>query len=493
MERYIQRNWFRNLKKEANESGKDLETIVKTDKDTRPPRLIQIYAGWTGFMLILTGLLVLLMDLLGMSEGTLKLYSLLPVILGGTFYGFYKTQHPENKALRDLSSAALYLTSFVSIIACMFTFKVLDNADPLPYIIYFCIAIGIGITFYENSALTAYLVLITLLGWASAGQAGLGFLLAGLNDVVGIIIFWGFIGAILYWFHKNVKMGEINLKTVLLGWSVAFTLLFACIGMTGGSYLIALSGLALALFVFGKEFYPNASAFWNRPFEITGYLIASILLIMGSQKVGLFGLVRGLPSISGWEGPNVVGFLLALGILGGAIYYYYENYWSKDKKLNQFMAVPAVLSIVAFLLSFAKGDGVATMLSLLFYAGGLALFGSIMMDGANRKHPPVMLAGLVLINLIIYNGVSSLVEGSGMSASIVGLILIAFGAGFFFVVKLVDEKFELNGFKGILDTDLANKVLDNNPISDAIKKSDAGSEEKKPESNDDDNDKEILD
>jgi hypothetical protein len=476
MERFIQRNWFRSLQKSVSNpaDGRELEKAVMTEKDTRPARLIQMYAGLIGGMLVLSGLLTLIGKLLESSDFTPKLLSILPVLMGGACYGLYKMKFPDNNALRELSSGFFFLTFTFSLITAIPAFEIKIEPDQYRFVGYACLVFGITMTFVNKSSLTAYLFLTALLTWTYVGQVfglageliGFGGIGRGIGQVFGsgeemVLIFWGFFAAIIYFLLKNAASG-VNLKTVILGWLVGVIAIAGAMTMTGGHGLMAGGGVAFALYVFGKKYYGNGTAFWNRPFQTLSQLYTIFALVAYSHDIALMGALSGA-GIK--EIPQILGLVIALGLIGGTGYYYYQNYWQKGDRLNAFMALVPVLALLGFLAHLAENSDVAGIVAILYTLAGIVLFGFWFRVGVADKYPPITLLGIVSMSYLLIGKITA-VEAEGYFA--LGFYLLFIGLAFVYVVMMLDRNWNLGNFKGVVPDELMNKVIDRNPLTDRM-------------------------
>ncbi len=462
MERYIQRNWFRQLKDQA-EAPKDaqaLETSVNTDFDTRPHRLIQMYAGFFGGVLALVGLMALLADVLGPSEGTMKFLSLLPIILGGAVYGYHKTKKPDNKALRELSSTFLFITFTLSTFLAIPAFQIDLDLEQYRYVLYLCMAVGLALTYMNKSSLTAVTFLYFLLTWAYLGVllgniiGGFGGPLRMLGGSVGflgsgeetVIVFWIFFAGIVKYLLDNAVEGS-NLKTVILGWLVGTVALLGAGMMTGGHALLGISAMIFALYVFGKKYYPNGTAFWNRPFQTLAVIGAIYLFLIFSHDSALVGALFAAGVLGEMNTPQILGLLISLIIAGGSLFYYFKNHWQTGNKLNQFIALIPLLAILTTLLGFAKDPDLISFIAVIYTAGGIVLFGYWIKEGINSTYPPITLLGVMSIISLLIGKVSGMVEEGPAT---VGLYLLLVGAGLLYLVLIIDKRWNLGSFDGIL-------------------------------------------
>lgn len=461
MERYIRRNWFTQLQKEASDpsDGRELNRIVHTDKDHRPARLIQMYAGMTGLLAVLAGIFVLFADILGSGEGTAKFMSLFPFILGLGLYIFYKMKHSENNAFRELSSAFLAITFFFTLVSSMVTFKIDLDADQLRYVIYIGLAAALGITYMNKSSLTAFVFMIFLVIWSGSAILG-GFLPFGIGSVFGsgvetVIVFWVFFAGIVYFLLTNLNTTEINLKTVILGWLVGVLAIAGASSMTGGQTFLADAAMIFALYVFGKKYYSKGTAFWNRPFQTIAIVMASAYFLAFCHGDAILGSLLSSGVFTEFETPQILGLVISLGLMGGSLFYYHKNHWSTGDKLNQFMALVPLLALLSFLVGFAKDPDFYGFVGMIYTAAGIVLFGMWVKYGIAGKHVPITLLGVVTLLSILLTKTTAV---QGESAMVMGLYLIFVGGFALFLTFYLDKAWGMGNFKGLVPDELMDKM-----------------------------------
>ena len=446
MERYIQRNWVKNIKNK----GASAEDYVKKDHDNRPARFVQMISGYIGAILALMGLTIILDSNLGDSSGGRKILALLPLIFGGGAYMFHKLKHPNNEILRELTSAFLYITFTKTLFDSVGAFGVEMDPGDGKYLTYLSFVIGLAIIYLNKSSLTVFVFLFYLIAWGGSMFMGMlmfggmassfGITSAGLGSAEGIALFWIFLGALYVIYFKDFKAGESNFKTVLLGWLLALAVTSGAVTSTGGYTLLGLSAVSFALYVFGKKYFDSGSAFWSRPFQTTSLLIASILMIAGSKK----GSVTSLFGPSDLELDNIVGLVISLAILGGTAYYYYENHWKTENKLNIFMLGVPGLAIVALLFNFIK-EGI-DLVAILYTLGAGALFVKFILDGVKSKYPPIVLTGLVMMIMLIFFKFIA----PGEDPNIKGGAILASGLALLYLVLHIDREWGLGNLKDVI-------------------------------------------
>lgn len=479
MQRYIERKWYGNVLKGAGNptNTSSLSEYVNKDKDVRPARLLQMYAGLYGLIMVLFGLLLIIFELMGMEEATLKLLSVFPIILGGGLYAFHKMKHPDNGAMRELSTSFLAITFTISALTIPVAFQMDLDQDQYRYVFYICLAATLALTFMNKSSLTAYVMLSFLWLWAFAGffigmilENTLGSLGRGIGgDLLGSgietsILFWAFFGGVVKFLMDNTKEG-VNLKTVILGWMVAPLAVAGGAAMTGGQALIGVSGVVFALYVFGKKFYAEGSAFWNRPFQTTAFLGLITLVLMCSNGDVLTGLLMMSGMYGEPGGEQIVGLLVSLGLTGATGYYYFKNHYQTNNRLNITITVIPMLAIVAFLFGFSEERDTIALAGHLYTLGGILIFGFWLKEGLKSKYPPVTFLGL--ITLLMLFSIKSQDLAGVESPGKMGMIYLLLGLGLLYFTFLVDKNWGLNNFNNILPEKLMDQVIDSNDKSSA--------------------------
>lgn len=455
MERYIQRNWLRNLKTRISDnggnpnSGDEISKEVNTDRDVRPSRLVQMIAGLVGLGLAMSGIGIILGDIIDSAEFN----AFLPLILSGGIYAFYMLKHKESDAFREIASGVLFV-SFYSAFPDVLRVLEIDLGEPsYPQIV--GLAVGGFLMFFNKSSLTAGLLMIVLIGTTVGGLAS--GLIQGMfggrggvesMELVDMIIYWLIFAAVIKFFmDQNEDSGVVNLKTVLLGWLVAATLLSLSLAASGGQVFLGLGGSVLALYVFGKKYFGTGAAFYSRPFQTIAIVISGLALTYCSIAGNIPGLLLSSGVFTEFKGPQLVGLLFTLGLLGGSGFYYFKNNWETGNKLNIFMLAFPALTLLSFLGAFAESEDVFELLAVLFWASGLALFGNYIRTGLKSKYPPALLLGLyfvIQLVLVKYNSVGSL---EPMQKGIMNLL---FGAAILYLVKMIDDVWNLGNFTGMI-------------------------------------------
>ena len=310
------------------------------------PNLVAAIAGLTSVMVGL-GALMIAANKLGDTEGILKIYALLPIIIIlAAVVGVLSSIAPESSIQTALSLSILML-AMVGVLAILNTIKITNGILAPLLALTGIIILSLGLVFALNrmsgvenalanalalsvlaTTLTALLIPLAILGAIITGTGGIGAIaiVAGIASLAGMLVPLGLIAALL-WAMSGIENATANAKlltdllTVLTDTLIKISLIapLAILGVAALSGLslimVALGTLAVAIGALMTKF-PAIEQFLNTGIPILVNLANGVGQMVGAFVSGIMtSIASGLPEI----GTYLTDFMTnASGFIDGA-------------------------------------------------------------------------------------------------------------------------------------------------------------------------------
>lgn len=451
MERFINKNWLGQLTSNALKEGKINEESANNiieyaeEKDDHTfYKYIKFSLLLLGGFLILSGLMVIVGDLLKKSESSGKIMLLIPGILGGVGYFFYRTRFRKNDLIRESATAFFFACIAGTFGSLLQAFEIeFINALWQQYLI-----LGLGLYFiYADKSKAVTLVFLSLLVFPvtqdysraipdvfTGGR--------GETDKYFAFLIWGFLGASAY-LIKDFFSKKNKFSNIIIGWYFAYAAVMMAIFMTGGLIFFGLATVLTALYLIGCKYYSNGTWFFNRPLQT----ISGLFVIVMTMAMSFSFALKGAPYVDSfgdsWKFPQLIS-LVVIGAIGYFCYWFYTNeVENKEVETNPIMAGFPILLVLTGLFGWFDW----TWHSFMFAIYGVLLGGSYLTTGLSDKYTPKIFLGTIILLPIVIGKISvnSDLLGNKLGIYLLGLLLIGFGAGMVFLVKFMKDEWSVTG------------------------------------------------
>lgn len=480
MERYIQRNWLKQLTAKLVAEDKITSQAAQTINDEAAAvndhalyKIFKAIAGFIGVLLIFAGIHVILVDFMKPEslkdlQDFFKKFSFFPIIVGGGFYAFYYTQKRTSKLWKELAVPLFFIGAFMSLVMMKYAME-LDFVN-IKILIYIVLTFGLWLIYKHNSLVTAciYIYLLTIIaglftGFTDAFTSGFGG--RGVAGMVGSeiskdytwlwIFMWAYLVAIVpFLIHRLKGAGiQLGIKEAIVGGLFVNVAYQFAIGLTAGYGALGLLVIMPTIYMISKRYFAQATWFYNRPGSTALVVAAVIMTLVFSNKGAGLG-ISGFGLTDTFELDQILALLviIAIGLYG--FKFYKDEIEANNIKLNWvLLAFPAVVFISGLI-----GSDYAYIVYTLY---GFALFGNYVKEGLAMKYPPLIIlgAGFGLIFVcarILVNMMETLAEED--SLIVIGLIVIFFGALWLGTVMYLKNQWSVSDDNANPDDD---NLLDN--------------------------------
>lgn len=437
MERYIQRNWLKQLTaklvaedKITSQTAQTINDEADATNDFALYKMFKSVYGLIGTFLVFAGLLVIFGDFIGDKE---KVMCFIPGLIGGGGYFFYLSQKRTSKLWKELMVPLFMVSVGVSFPMILAAFEIDFINNKL--IFYMILTFMLWLIYKHNTIVggAIYLIILFIVGSLFSGITAMlpyGEFASFGRSIVSDdyswlwILSWAYLIAIVPFLKYRLSdIGiKLGIKEAILSWLFVYAAYQFSFGMTAGFGGLGFLVVSTLLYMMSKRYYGQATWFFNRPGSTMLVWSAVISTLLFSNKaMGIGFSAYGFPDDIGLD--QILSLLVILGIGLYAFKFYKDQIEPNGVQLNYIlMAYPAVFFVAALIGS----DGAYAVFTLY----GIALFGWYAKEGLRMKYSPLVLLGvgfgvLFACIRIAINVLEKVMEEQ--SALIAGITLIFFG------------------------------------------------------------------
>ncbi|MFI5150208.1 MAG: DUF2157 domain-containing protein [Bacteroidia bacterium] len=432
--------WLRNelpllVEKEviSPETSSRLAAYYESQDEKQGHTIFFLVSAILGSLLIGGGIIMLFAhnwDDLSRSQRTFLSFT--PLIIAQCIFGYAFFKKRDSVAWTEGSAAFLFLMIASTIALISQTYNLGGQLD---HFVLTWMLLGIPLIYLVNSSLITILYMAGIAWWAM------------LSDVVyesnAAAFYWVLLAAVIPHLIANIKSGKPQVRSNLLGWVFALSLLTSinwAMPASGTWYEYMLrSTLYAVLYMAGRAIYPNGTTIWARPFQTTALAALSVSLLTRTYNWSVFSR-HSWRYEQGEAQPwvlQVASVILCLLFVAAFVYLLYRHRKNKTA-LNYYVVVYPVLALTGTLLYQIKLGEVSTILFNLYV---LALGIHYLRCGIRMNILSLVNAGMFLLSALIVERFFD----SNLDFIIKGLAFILVGSGFLIVNFTLVRKMKKHG------------------------------------------------
>ncbi len=217
-------------------------------------------------------------------HGLRMVLGMFPVLLGLAVFSYAFLKKKDSKVWMECSAAFLLLMlgSSLALITQLY-----HTSGSFKDYLFVWMLFSVPLVYIAHSTCTAVLYVIGITVWAMMvafesvqGLSRLRFLFD--NE---ILYYWALLAIAIPHFIKVSRPGQIGLRSIVLGWTIALCLWFGGFQATGTHHIMSIALLLTLLYAAGKHFYGGETHWWKRPFQTTA-LAGTLLYTLGLSAKG---------------------------------------------------------------------------------------------------------------------------------------------------------------------------------------------------------------
>lgn len=346
--------------------------------------------GVLGAVLISAGIILLLAK--NWSEFTRSARTILsftPLIIGQILSGFVLWKKNESVAWREGAASFLFISIGAAISLIGQTYNIPGDMDTFLLV---WMLLGIPLVYLMEVNLPAIFYLVGITVWSGFEQSQGGYAL----------VFWVLLLLFLPQLYRKIKLNSYSTPSTFLSWGISLALCFA-IGFTlekllPGLWIIIYSCYFVVLYLAGKLWFDEETAFWQQPLQTVGrlgVLSVSFLVTFKWPWEGI-GVYHYRNKVDFHQYAGIFDYLFGAAFLLAALYLIYIYIRKKDY-YSLLFAASAVLSVICYII----GSYAEMIIPLILYNIYMLVLGiGTVAKGIKIQHLGISNGGMLILTIL---------------------------------------------------------------------------------------------